>query len=317
MRKKPILTVLAAGMGSRYGGLKQMDKIGAGGEALLDYSVFDALRAGFGKIVFVIRHDIEKDFRDIVLARMGGKVPCELVFQELDSLVPDAIRTKIKENGRTKPWGTAHALLCAREKLDAPFAVINADDFYGREAYEALGEHLSAGTVTDAAIVPFKLNQVLSPSGTVTRGICGKKDGFLTSVDELLKIQKEADGVIYNTGGDGTKTSLVPDTPVSMNFWGYPPSVLPLFQKYFDDFLSAHGGEEKSECYIPLATDSFIKAGKLAVRVLEADSEWFGVTYHEDREAASARIRALTKAGVYPEKLYAAAPRALFVRPSL
>jgi hypothetical protein len=304
MAKKPILTVLAAGMGSRYGGLKQMDAIGAGGEALLDYSVFDALGAGFGKIVFVIRHDIERDFRELVLARMGGRVPCELVFQELNSLVPPEIERKIGENHRVKPWGTTHALLCAREKLDAPFAVINADDFYGRGAFEALGKYLLSDEITDSAIVPFRLNRVLSPSGTVARGVCGEKNGFLTSVDELLKIQKADDGVIYNTNGDGSKTPLDPDSPVSMNFWGYPESALPLFQQYFDDFLAAHGGEEKSECYIPLATDHFIKTGKMAVRVLNADSEWFGVTYKEDRESATARIAMLTKAGVYPKCLW-------------
>ncbi|MDR3302590.1 MAG: NTP transferase domain-containing protein [Spirochaetaceae bacterium] len=297
--KKPILIVLAAGMGSRYGGLKQMDKIGAGGEALLDYSVFDALRAGFGKVVFVIRHDIERDFREIVLARMGARVPSEIAFQELDRLIPPEIARTIN---RTKPWGTTHALLCAGDKIDAPFAVINADDFYGKEAYEVMAQYLS-GNPIDGAIVPYRLSQVLSLSGTVTRGICEVEDGCLKSVNELLKIQREGDG-IYNTNPDGTKLKLAPDTPASMNFFGYPESIMPHFQQYFDEFLHAHSSEEKSECYLPLAADSFIKSGKTVIRILSADSEWFGVTYKEDREAAAMRVAQLTQEGIYPSKLW-------------
>jgi hypothetical protein len=290
-------------MGSRYGGLKQMDKIGAGGEALLDYSVFDALRAGFGKVVFVIRRDIERDFGEIVLERMGAHVPCDSAFQELDGLVPPEIARAVRESGRTKPWGTTHALLCAGDKIDAPFAVINADDFYGKESYEAMAAYLAAYPA-DGAIVPYRLSQVLSSSGTVTRGICEVRDGFLCSVDELLKIQREEDG-IYNTSPDGLKRKLSPDTPVSMNFFGYPESIMPHFRQYFDDFLRVHGTEEKSECYLPLAADAFIKSGKTAIRVLDAESEWFGVTYKEDREAAAARIAQLTKEGVYPPRLWA------------
>jgi choline kinase len=194
--KKPILVVLAAGMGSRYGGLNQMEKFGKGGEVLLDYSVFDALRGGFEKVVFIIRHDIEKDFREIVLARMEGKVKYDLAFQDLDTLIPPAIFAEAKKAGRTKPWGTAHALLCAADKLDAPFAVLNADDFYGREAFAAIGKFLSGGSsagisepdLKDSAIVPYKLEPTLSPQGTVARGVCEIKDGYLTNVDELLAI---------------------------------------------------------------------------------------------------------------------------------
>jgi NDP-sugar pyrophosphorylase family protein len=300
---KPILVVLAAGIGSRYGGLKQMDKIGADGETLLDYAVFDALRSGFDKVVFIIRRAIEQDFKDIVLARMGDEVPSELAFQEQDSLIPPEIFSAVKEIGRTKPWGTAHALLCAEKALDAPFAVLNADDFYGREAYEVMGRYLS-GAVTEASIVPYKLEKTLSPMGTVTRGVCTVKNGYLSSVDELLLIKREDDGRIYNTFPDGTKRELAPDTPVSMNFWGFSPSVIPAFHAYFNDFLQARGGELKSECYLPLAADSFIKTGKTAFKVLGADADWFGVTYKEDKETAIQRIEALTAQGIYPKGLW-------------
>jgi hypothetical protein len=306
---RPILVVLAAGMGSRYGGLKQMDTIGANGEALLDYSVFDALRSGFGKVIFIIRRDIEKDFKDIVLSRMGNKVPYALAYQELESLIPPAVLAGVKASGRTKPWGTAHALLCAAELIDAPFAVLNADDFYGRDAYEVMGRYLSAPLVEgaasmEAAIVPYKLEKTLSPMGTVTRGVCTVKDGYLTSVDELLLIKREDDGRIYNTFPDGTRKELRADTPVSLNFWGYPPSILPAFRAYFDDFLRTRGAELKSECYLPLAADVFIKTGKTAFKALWADSDWFGVTYREDRETAVSRIAALTEEGVYPKALW-------------
>jgi hypothetical protein len=300
--KKPMLVVLAAGMGSRYGGLKQMDKLGADGEALLDYSVFDALRAGFGRVVFVIRHDFEREFRDVVLARMGGRAPYCLAFQETDSLIPPSLRGAAAR--REKPWGTTHALLCAASQIDAPFAVINADDFYGREAYDVLGRYLSEADVRDGAIVPYQLAGVLSSQGTVTRGICEVRGGYLTAVTELLKIQDEAGG-IFNTESDGTKRPLAPDTPVSMNFWGYPQSALALFEQYFDDFLHAEGASNpKAECYLPRAADWFIKSGALKIRVLTADAHWFGVTYKEDREAARARVRELCAAGVYPEKLW-------------
>ncbi|MDR1099551.1 MAG: NTP transferase domain-containing protein, partial [Treponema sp.] len=181
----PILVVLAAGMGSRYGGLKQMDRIGKDGEVLLDYSVYDALRSGFEKVVFIIRHDIEKDFRELVLDRMGSKVRWELAFQDLDSLIPPALFEKARQAGRAKPWGTTHALLCAAGKIDAPFTVLNADDFYGREAFEAMGKYLRGSDSRDAAIVPYNLEKTLSPQGTVTRGVCEIQGEYLVSVDEL------------------------------------------------------------------------------------------------------------------------------------
>jgi choline kinase len=305
--KEPVLVVLAAGMGSRYGGLKQMDKIGKNGEVLLDYSVYDALASGFGKTVFIIRHDIEKDFRETVLARMGSKVKWDLAFQDSGTLIPADIFAKAKQAGRTKPWGTAHALLCAADKIDAPFTVLNADDFYGREAFEVIGAYLRGQEIRDAAIVPYRLEKTLSPQGTVTRGVCEVQDGYLVSVDELTAIEKK-EGRIFNTGADGSQRELAPDTPVSMNFWGFPETILPHFRTYFDDFLKTFAadmaGQIKAECYLPRAADWFIKNNIIKIKSLPADSDWFGVTYREDKEAAVQRIAALTARGVYPPELW-------------
>ena len=305
---KPVIVLLAAGMGSRYGGLKQMDKIGKNGEVLLDYSVFDAKRAGFGKAVFIIRRDIEEDFREIVLSRIAGSFPCELAFQEMDSLIPPDALAKSKEVNRTKPWGTTHALLCARHLIDAPFIVINADDFYGREAFDIMGSFFAdgtnAGTAADGAIVPYRLEKTLSPQGTVTRGVCEVREGYLSSVDELTAIAREEDGKIYNTAADSSKRYLPDETPVSMNFWGFPPAIFDDLKRYFDDFLAASAGQPKSECYLPSAADWLIKNNRLKIRVLQADSPWFGVTYKEDREAAIKRVAEFTAAGVYPETLW-------------
>jgi choline kinase len=303
--KGPILVVLAAGMGSRYGGLKQMDTVGKNGEVLLDYSVYDAVKSGFEKIVFIIRSDIEKDFREAVLARIGSKVNWELAFQEKDSLIPPEIFKAAMEAGRTKPWGTGHALLCAADKIDAPFTVINADDFYGREAFAVMSSHLSSSE--EPSIVPYRLDKTLSPQGTVARGVCEIKDGCLTGVEELTAIEKK-DGRIINTAPDGSVRQLLPETPVSMNFWGFPQSVLPHFKKYFDDYLKVFAsdtkGQIKSECFIPKAADQFIKQGLIKIKALNADSDWFGVTYKEDREAAIKKIGELTASGVYPAGLW-------------
>jgi dTDP-glucose pyrophosphorylase len=301
--KGPILVVLAAGMGSRYGGLKQMDGIGPGGETLLDYSVYDAKRAGFAKVVFIIRRDIEGDFRELVLSRVGKHIAWELAFQELDSIVPPETLEQSRIIGRTKPWGTAHALLCAREGIDAPFTVLNADDFYGREAFAAMGKYLADSAHTDGAIVPFRLEKTLSPQGTVTRGVCEIAGGYLVSVHELKAIEK-AEGRIFNTGPEGERQYLAPDTPVSMNFWGFPAGIFPQLQSYFDEFLKTANEDPKSECYLPLAADRFIKNGSLRIRSLDADSEWFGVTYREDRESAAKRIAELVAQGVYPAPLW-------------
>jgi len=301
--KGPSLVVLAAGIGSRYGGLKQIEKFGRNGEVLLDYSVFDALRGGFEKVVFIIRKDLEYDFREIVLNRMEGKVKYELAFQELDSLIAPDVYAEVVKNGRTKPWGTAHALLCAADNIDSPFAVINADDFYGRESFAAIAGFLSTSGLKDGAMVPYKLETTLSPRGTVARGVCEVNGDYLVSIDELTAIEKR-EGKIFNTNPDGSKRELKPDTPVSMNFLGYPAEVIPKIREYFNDFIAAFGKEPKKECYLPMASDWLIRNNYLKMRVVYADSEWFGITYQEDKDVAFKRLSALTAQGVYPESLW-------------
>ncbi|MDR2595717.1 MAG: hypothetical protein LBC76_00200 [Treponema sp.] len=305
--KDPILAVLAAGMGSRYGGLKQIDKLGKNGEVLLDYSVYDAVHSGFEKVVFIIRRDIENDFRELILARMGSKVRWELAFQEQDSLIPAGIFAEAQKAGRVKPWGTTHALLCAADKIDAPFTVINADDFYGREAFAVIGKHLCGPAANEPVIVPYRLDKTLSSQGTVARGVCAIKDDYLVSIEELTAIERK-DGRIINTNPDGLIRELAADSPVSMNFWGFPETILPEFKKYFEEFLGIFAaditGHIKSECYIPLAADQFIKRGITRIKALRSDSDWFGVTYREDREAAVKKLAELTQAGVYPQSLW-------------
>ena len=305
--KGPVLVVLAAGIGSRYGGLKQMDRLGKNGEMLLDYSVYDAVQSGFEKIVFIIRHDIENDFRELVLSRMGSKIKWELAFQDPDSLIPPEVFAGAQKAGRTKPWGTAHALICAENNIDAPFAVINADDFYGREAFAVLGAHLGGPEANQSAIVPYRLEKTLSSQGTVARGVCEIKDGYLHSVDELTAIEQKGDKII-NTNPDGSIRELPADCPVSMNFWGFPPSVLPEFKKYFNDFLAVFSagipGNLKAECFIPRAADQFIQKGIVKIKALNCNSDWFGVTYREDREEAVKKLAALTASGVYPQTLW-------------
>jgi dTDP-glucose pyrophosphorylase len=305
--KGPILVVLAAGMGSRYGGLKQMDKIGKNNEVLLDFSVYDAIKSGFKKIVFIIRHDIEKDFKEQVLSRIGSKINYELAFQDADSLIPPDIFAAAQKAGRTKPWGTGHALICAADKIDAPFSVLNADDFYGREAFAVMGKHLNSPEAGTAAIVPYRLDKTLSLQGTVARGVCEIDGGYLTGVDELVAIEIK-DGRIIDTAADGSIRELLPQTPVSMNFWGFPPGIIAEFQKYFDDFLAAFASDIekniKSECFIPKAVDHFLKQGVIKVKALSADSMWFGVTYKEDRETAINKIDELISTGVYPASLW-------------
>ena len=305
--KGATLVVLAAGMGSRYGGLKQMDALGRGGETLLDYSVFDAARSGFDRAVFIVRRDIEEDFRKTVLARMEGRVRCDLAFQELDSLIPPDLFARARAAGRTKPWGTTHALLCAADLIDGPFAVINADDFYGRGAFAALGAHLLGPDSGTPAIVPYRLGGTLSPRGSVARGVCSVDGGFLSSVEELSSIEMR-EGRIVSAAPDGTERVLDADSPVSMNFWGFPAGIMPAFATCFDRFLEGVSadvaGSLKSECYIPGAVDDFIKKGAARVRVIEADSRWFGMTYREDRDEVARALAELTEVGEYPERLW-------------
>ena len=298
---KPTLLVLAAGMGSRYGGLKQIDPMGPAGETILDYSVFDALRAGFGRVVFVIRPDFEEAFRERVAVRFTGRIDVALAFQTLDSLPPGFTVPA----GREKPWGTTHAILCARDELATPFAMINADDFYGRDSFAVLGRRLAALPVDSTAycMVGFTLANTLSAHGTVARGVCRTDTrGFLTDIAELTHVRRTGEGV-ENAAPSGT-TQLTGDEPVSMNMWGFTPRILPQLDEEFRGFLAAHGTEPKSECYIPLSVGNLVKAGRATCEVLRTTSTWFGATYAEDKPQVQASIAALVQAGDYPARLW-------------
>ncbi|MGB7548362.1 MAG: sugar phosphate nucleotidyltransferase [Terracidiphilus sp.] len=295
----PALLVLAAGMGSRYGGLKQIDPVGPGGETIMDYSIYDALRAGFGKLVFVIRKDIEEPFRQMVGARFEKRVAVEYVFQELDRLPPGFSVPA----GRTKPWGTTHAILMAAGAIDDPFAVINADDFYGAESYRVLGEHLRSGA-PDYAMVGFILRNTLSDFGSVARGVCRMDgSGSLESVVELTHIEREGEGG-KNTDAAGVVTRLTGDELVSMNMWGFTPKIFEQLQGSFQKFLESHGSEERSESYIPNVVNELVCAGQARVKVLRTRDAWFGVTYREDRPRVVESISRLIEGGYYPKRLW-------------
>lgn len=302
---KPTLMVLAAGMGSRYGGLKQMDPMGPSGETVLDYSVFDALRGGFGRVVFVIRKDFEQAFRDGVGSKFADRVEVEYAFQSLEDLpegygIPD---------GREKPWGTAHAVRAARDLVTGPFAMINADDFYGRDSYKQLGDFLSAPADESAcahfAMVGFMLKNTLSEFGSVARGVCrAPAGGYLESVTEMTKIFKTASGA-ENREDENAPVPLTGEELVSMNMWGFTPKLMPLLEERFTAFLARSGKEMKSECYIPMVVDELIQQGAADVRMLATTAEWFGVTYREDKPIVMESIRKLIAAGEYPENLWA------------
>jgi UTP-glucose-1-phosphate uridylyltransferase len=295
----PTLLVLAAGMGSRYGGLKQIEPVGPSGETIIDYSIFDAMRAGFGKLVFVIRKDIEQPFKDVIGSRFDKRIQVEYVFQELDK-IPAPF--KVPE-GRTKPWGTTQAILMTADVIKDPFAVINADDFYGAESYRVLSEQLKSGS-KDYAMVGFVLRNTLSEFGTVARGVCSvSKEGYLESIAELTAIGPEGDHA-KNTDGDGKVTLLRGDEPVSMNFWGFTPEIFAQLKEHFRKFLEANGTDLKKECYIPSTVNDIMVAGQGRVKVLRSNDSWFGVTYREDHGHVVESIQRLVKAGVYPEKLW-------------
>ena len=297
---KPTLLILAAGMGSRYGGLKQIDPVGPAGETIIDYSIYDALRAGFGKLVFVIRRDIEQQFKEIIGARFEKRVAVEYVFQELDKLP----REFSLPAGRTKPWGTTHAILMAEDVVKEPFAAINADDFYGRQAYQLLASHLTSGS-PDYAMVGFILKNTLSDFGSVARGVSRTDaNDYLTSVVEMMKIERDG-AVAKNTDADGKITPLTGDEAVSMNFWGFTPALFPQLRVKFTEFLKKSGGELKSECYIPSTVNDLVIAGQAKVKVLRTHDSWFGVTYREDRPMVVESVRKLIARGEYPEKLWA------------
>ena len=297
----PTLLILAAGMGSRYGGLKQIDPMGPSGETILDYSVFDALRAGFGRVVFVIRPDFEDAFRDRVIARFAGRIPTAVAFQTLDRLPAGFAPPP----GREKPWGTTHAVLCARDVVAEPFAMINADDFYGRDAFAVLARRLAAQGPDSTAysMVGYTLRNTLSAHGSVTRGVCRTDArGFLADIRELSGVRHTASGVEC-AGPDGP-VALTGDEPVSMNCWGFTPAIFAQLDHVFRDFLARHGGEPKSECFIPTTVGDLVAAGRATCEVLPTTATWFGATYAEDKAAVQASIAALVAAGDYPASLW-------------
>ncbi|MBQ9670977.1 MAG: nucleotidyltransferase [Prevotella sp.] len=302
---KPTLLLLAAGMGSRYGGLKQLDGVGPNGETIMDYSIYDAIQSGFGKIVFVIRKDFEQEFRDKVLSKYEGHIPTELVFQSIDAL-PEGFTCP---EGREKPWGTNHAVLMAKDVINEPFLAINCDDFYGRDAFNVMGRFLSGladGNENSYAMVGFRVGNTLSENGTVSRGVCTTNaEGHLTTVVERTKIARVDGKVSYKDEND--EWVVIDDnTPVSMNMWGFTPDYFRYSENYFREFLSDEKNMTnlKSEYFIPLMVNKLITDGTASVSVLDTTSKWFGVTYPEDRPETVARIKKLVEEGVYPNKLF-------------
>ncbi len=299
----PALVILAAGIGARYGGLKQVEPVGPGGEAVLDYSVFDARRAGFDKVVFVIRRSIEQDFRATFGRRFANHIKADYAYQELD-MVPTGRHVP---PDRVKPWGTGHAVLCAGHALDRPFAVINADDFYGAESFRVLARFLTQSPPANPslfAMVGFQLDRTLSEHGTVARGICKTDDqGYLTSVEELTAVERQPDGV-RNKELDGSFRNLTGREIVSLNCWGFTLELLDGLSRLFGEFLDRTSANSKAEFYLPTAVNALIQEGRARVRVLPTPCHWFGVTYRQDRAVVAENIRALVRAGAYPERLW-------------
>ncbi len=299
---KPTLLVLAAGMGSRYGSLKQMDGVGPNGEAIIDYSVYDAIRAGFGKVVFVIRESFGADFRELFNeARFGHKIEVRYVYQELDRL-PEGFSVP---EGRQKPWGTNHAVMMGAPEIHEPFAVINADDFYGADAFRVMSDYLQSleGSSNRYCMVAYELSKTLSENGTVSRGVCTVNDeGDLVGMVERTQIERVADGrILFHD--DAADEELKEDTPVSMNLFGFTPDYFAHSEAFFKEFLAARGSELKSECYMPSMVNKLIQEGTATLRVLRSSVKWFGVTYQADREPLRQRLAAMQADGTYPNLL--------------
>ena len=299
---KPTLFILAAGMGSRYGGLKQLDGLGPNGETIMDYSVFDALRAGFGKIVFVIRKDFENEFREKVISKYEDKVPVEVVFQSVDKL-PEGFTCPAD---RTKPWGTTQAVLMGKTAIHEPFAVINADDFYGRDSFAVLARDLMRprDRKGDYSMVGFRVGNTMTENGTVSRGICKTADGLLTAVEERTDIRYDADHNIVTNNAEGELQHLAPETPVSMNMWGFTPDFFELGEERFVDFLKKNIDVPKAEFPIPPCIEPLVQNGTVTVKVLDTTSRWFGVTYSADRPGVVEKFAELHASGEYPTPLF-------------
>ncbi len=298
---KPTLVVLAAGMGSRYGKLKQMDGFGPNGETIIDYSIYDAIQAGFGKVVFIVREYFLQEFKDMMNPKFGDKIELQYVTQELAN-IPEGIDVHPE---REKPWGTAHAVWVAKDIVNEPFAVINADDFYGSDSYKVLNDYFHENKSEDYAVVAYRLRNTLSDHGTVNRGVCYSNEScHLTKVVECTKIQREGDGVVRYPDENDEKQMLTDDTLVSMNMWAFLPSYFNYIDDQFVDFLNNVGNELKSEFYIPSAIDKLINDGTLNVNVLDTDSSWFGVTYQADKPIVMEKLNQLIVDGAYPNKIY-------------
>ncbi len=302
---QPTLLILAAGMGSRYGGIKQLDQFGPNGETIMDYSLFDAIRAGFGKVVFIIREELLADFQEVFAEKLRGKIEVDYAIQALTSYVPE----ELGPVRRTKPWGTAHAMLCAKDHTHTPFAVINADDFYGQQAFQVLGDFLRTDTDdTLHAMVGYEVKNTLSENGSVSRGVCDvDADGNLASVIERTKIYEQGESpetrrIVFKEGN--TLTPLQPETPVSMNFWGFKPGVFPLTKHLFESYADANIDSLKAEFYIPTVMSTLIQTGTGRCRVFRSQSEWFGVTYPEDKPTVTAALKRLHDDGKYPTRLW-------------
>ncbi len=300
---KPTLFVLAAGMGSRYGGLKQLDGLGPHGETIMDYSIYDAIHSGFGKVVFVIRKVFEADFREKILSKYEGHIPVEVVFQDIHDL-PEGFTCPEE---RVKPWGTNHAVLMGKSVINEPFAVINSDDYYGRNSFEVMAAWLQAlpeGSTGRYSMVGFKVGNTMSESGTVARGVCQTEDGYLTGVVERTSIGYDEKHDIAFTDDDGSVHHLAFDTPVSMNFWGFTPDYFKHSEDYFVEFLKENLTKPKAEFYIPTLINKMVEEGTASVSVLATESKWFGVTYAADRQGVVDKFAELHATGVYPEKLF-------------
>ena len=296
------LLIMAAGMGSRYGGNKQIDGMGPNGEILLEYSIYDALQAGFNKVVFIIKRDFEDRIRELVGDKLAGKAKVEYVYQEFESL-PDWYKMPAE---RVKPFGTVQAVLSAKDAIHEPFGVINADDFYGRGAIDAIAAALpELRGAQDAAMVGYRLKNTVSPFGTVTRGVCATQDGLLRKVQETYKIRLCPDGLIRDMSGEGEGIVLDPEALVSMNLWGYHPQMLDVMAQYFDDFVhTLTPGDEKRECLLPVMMDALTAQSRVRTRVLQTDEHWFGLTYQDDKPGVVAALRALHADGTYPPALW-------------
>jgi len=298
---QPTLLILAAGMASRYGSMKQIQGFGPNGETIMDYSIYDAIRSGFKKLVFIIRKDFAQDFKNIFEPKLKGRIEVDYVYQDLHSFVGGY---KVPAD-RTKPWGTAHAVLCAKEAVQEPFAVINADDFYGKDSFQKASDFLNKECRDDLySIIGYELAKTLSENGSVSRGVCEvDKDNNLISIAERVKIYRDANNKITYEEGD-KKYEVPDDSKVSMNFWCFAPSVFPFIEKIFGEFLSKNGHNPKAEFFIPIIGDRFITEGKGKIKVIPTDAKWFGVTYKEDAPDVQASLNKLIKSGEYPETLW-------------